>query len=145
VLHTIKSLGVPLVLIGDLDPGDLTAFAALVAGGIGMGQPPSATLKVWYGGLDDALLRVARRHLGERRFESECLVPMTEDEREQLALIKALCPSLTALCGRNSAQILTSGLKCEVEAVFGPHVCDGAYLAAARRELTGGLPARLGL
>lgn len=145
ILHVAESLGVPLVLLGDLDPGDLTAFAALVAGGIDLRQRPSISVDVRYGGLDDALLRLARRHVGTRQFESRCLLRMTAPEREQLALIQDLCPSIISLCGRDSARILTSGLKCEAEAVFGPHVCDGAYLAAVRRDLVAGLPARLGL
>jgi hypothetical protein len=131
-----RSLGVPLVLLGDLDPGDLTASMALVS------ARPGSLL---YGGVDDELLQLARRYLGVRRFERECLVPMSPLEREQLALLTPLCPPLTSLYGPASVRLLASGRKCELEAILGSHVSQGPYLAAVRRHLTARLPARLGL
>jgi hypothetical protein len=145
ILGMVKSAGIPLVLLGDLDPGDLTAFAALVSGGINLGQRPLAQVDVLYGGLDDPMLQLVRRHVGSRRFHSKCLLAMTTGEREHLAAIKPLCPPLRSLCGREGADILESGLKCEVEAVFAPYICQGAFLADVRRHLTVRLPARLGL
>jgi hypothetical protein len=136
MLGVAESLGVPLVLLGDLDPGDLTAFAALASGRSG---------NLLYGGVDDDLLQLARRHIGPRRFERECLLGMSPLEREQLALLSPLCPPLSSLCGSAAARLLGSGLKCELEAILGPHICDGAFLAAVRRHFTSRLPARLGL
>lgn len=145
VARVVKSTGAPLVLLGDLDPGDLTAFAALVSGGLSLGRASRAPPTVFYGGLDDTLLQLARRHLGPRRFESECLFPMTQAEREHLALLEPLCPPLSSLSGPESARLLDSGRKCELEAILGPGVCEGAYLADVRRHLVIRLPARLGL
>lgn len=145
VLGMVKSAGIPLVLLGDLDPGDLTAFAALVSGGLNLGQRTRSQVCVLYGGLDDVLLRLVRRHVGARRFREKCLLGMTAGEREHLAAIKPLCPSLGSLCGQEAADILESGLKCEVEAVFAPYICQGAFLAEVRRHLAVRLPAHLGL
>jgi len=145
VLQMAGSLEVPLVLLGDLDPGDLTAFAALVAGGLDLRARSRPPVSVLYGGLDDELLQLARRHIGPRRFESKCLLEMTVDERKQLALLRRLCPSLASLCGRDSARLLAKGLKCETEAIFAPYICDGVFLADVLRHLTVRLPASLGL
>jgi len=145
ILRLAKSTGVPLVVLGDLDPGDLTAFAALVSGGIALGRPPRIQVSVLYGGIDDVLIRSIRRRVGSRRFESDCMLRMSADERDHLTRLSTVYPSLPALLGRASARYLKAGLKCEVEALFSPHVCRGVLLAEVRRHLSAHLPASLGL
>jgi len=46
---------------------------------------------------------------------------------------------------RDSAHVLEKGLKCETEAILGPSICDGAFLADVLHHLTVRLPASLGL
>ena len=85
----------PIFFVGDLDPLDLTIFAALLSGGADL-RPSPGTVPI--------------RYLGER---------------EHLVVVKRVLPTLDQLIGPECLALLESGRKLELEGAghSPPHLC----------------------
>lgn len=114
------SLRAPLAFFGDLDPQALHAFAALRAGGRRalLGGRTRALPVTWLG-LDSRWLDWSCGALGMTEAPRAWMIQMNWLDEEYWRLVKRLVPDVRQLVGRRAYNLLESGQKIEVEAVYG--------------------------
>lgn len=110
VAATARHFGVPVLFLGDLDPGDLSALLSLQRGDprLTSGQP----LAVRFLGIGDAWLKRFRRHVPAASID------LSPAEREHLRLLRQIAPGLEALIGPRAMRLLEEGRKIEVEGLL---------------------------
>ncbi len=113
---TANELRLPLLFFGDLDPGDLIAFAALIRGDPDLRRRKNREVPVKYLGVTDLVLDIVFGR--SATLQREATLPMAETELRHFQLIETLLPELEALIGSRSLSLLRSGKKLEVEAML---------------------------
>ncbi len=81
----------PAFFIGDLDPMDLTVFAALRSGEPGFRTAGRMRLDVRYVGIDDAWLRLYRKSARKGLARDYGALVMPSIEKEHLCIVRELC------------------------------------------------------
>jgi hypothetical protein len=111
-----RSLGVPILFFGDLDPQTLHAFATLRSGGCdGPGGKARAAVPVQWLGVDGRWLSWAKRQdegLDWRLMRQNWL------HQEYWAFIKRLVPDVRRLIGPAGYSLLERGMKLETDALL---------------------------
>jgi hypothetical protein len=112
----VKGLGIggkPLLFVGDLDP---VAIAQYLAARDMLAAAPRRPLR--YGGMNDAWLAAM---VGSQLSLSQLSIRMERGERRLLAALDAAV-DLDSLVGPESAEMLRSGTKVELEAAVNPAI-----------------------
>ena len=105
-----ESYGLPLLFVGDLDPLDLTIFAALQSGTPELKGSSSTAVPAQYLGIDDRWLALCRRHATMRRMSLDAIsIKMEGIEREHFEVVKQVVPDLERIIGPESLELLESG------------------------------------
>jgi len=112
IAKIIRSLKCPVFFVGDLDPGDLTIYAALRCGSPDLARSLRGGLPIRYFGIGGSRFRRIRD-----RTPKNYWIPMDEAERLHFDLIRRLYPSLEAMIGTQEMSFLLTGKKLEIEAV----------------------------
>ena len=133
IRHLMRGFRLPLTFVGDLDPLDLTIFAALRAGSPDF-SVPARPLSVGYAGVDDVWLALTERF----RTRPSPVNDQSDLEREHLAILFELIPDLEMIVGSRCLNLLKAGKKLELEGAYNP----GGYRAEYAGQLTRHLSTR---
>jgi serine/threonine protein phosphatase PrpC len=117
--------GVPVGLVGDLDPHGLHVFGALRSGDLDAPDIRGRRLRIEWLGIDDAWLQSARKTDRTLRARQ---IRMGWVEREYWKIVKGFAPDVHELIGDESFALLESGLKVEADDfgdVMGERVRNG--------------------
>jgi hypothetical protein len=128
-----KALGTRVAFVGDLDPLDLTIFAALRAGSSTLRRNTRTAAPVFYAGIDDGWLAACERHA--TRGKRSMLIGMSDAEREHLAVLERSRVSVSEVAGPRCARLLASGWKLELEGASNPALYGPEFLASLERRL----------
>jgi hypothetical protein len=126
VAATARHFEIPVLFLGDLDPGDLTVLLALQRGGPGLTS--GEALAVRHLGVGDLWLRRFRRQVPSASIE------LSPAERDHLRLLKEIAPGLEALLGPRAMRLLDGGRKIEVEGLL-RHARPGTAAARGVRAM----------
>lgn len=133
----LARMGGPIHFVGDLDPMDLTVFAALRAGDPLLRAPRRRRLPVRYAGIDEGWLELCRRWMRRGLARDTGTIAMPPLEREHLQLVRGLLPDIEALIGSRGVELLESGYKLELEGASNPALYRRSFTAELRRYVLG--------
>lgn len=129
-----EALRLPLHFVGDLDPHDLTVFAALRCGDPYF-RRTRGSLQVKYLGVDDWWLDHCMRHLGSVASWEMLTPPMGQLEREHFELACELLPDMKQLIGPRCFELLSSGRTFPLPAASNPEFYDAEFLKKLEEHL----------
>jgi hypothetical protein len=140
-----RSAGRPIQFVGDLDPLDLAAYAALAAGGTPL-RRRRRSVPVEYAGIDDRWLDLCERH-ARRPPVATYTIRLSTREREQLSALQRAGLDLEATVGPRCAALLRAGSKLEIEgatnpAIYRPELHRDLRRLLLRGRRTGQQPSR---
>lgn len=136
----LRTLDTPFLFVGDLDPSDLTTYAALRVGGIKRESSAEQNMKVEYLGIGDAWLELCQRSLREKRSRSSRIpqvIKMTKHEVENLRWLETLDLDWQQIVGPQSMDLLRDGWKLELEGATNPLFFRTGFAADVRAMLFG--------
>jgi hypothetical protein len=130
---------VPVNFIGDLDPFDLTLFAAHRCQDADLRKPRKIIWPITYKGIDDRWLELCDRNFRPGWTLKKVCIKMRPVEREHFAIVeRALGKSdLESLVGPRCLAILRSGAKLELEGASNPVFYRRGFSRSLRDYLVG--------
>ncbi len=132
VRETGMRMGAKIVFVGDLDPLDLTIFAAWRSGNPAFREGRERPLPIRYGGIADGW---ARRAGGFQEWSSRIRIAMQPFERDHWALLKRLLPDAEAHVGADCFRLLEGGHKVEIEGATNPAIHGRGFPGTVLRAL----------
>jgi hypothetical protein len=114
-----RTLGLPVLFIGDCDPYDLTVYLSLLRGGDDLAKNDASAVPVHFLGIDDRWLALCANAFSPPEGGSDdfklVMGEMSPVERRHLDALLKLAPEVERLVGPRCMQILAAGRKLELE------------------------------